>query len=63
VGEEGVTTSALVAGQEGMIRIHGELWRAVSPQGVAEGKLVRVRRVEGLKLHVEPEEASAAENK
>ncbi|MGB2669122.1 MAG: nodulation protein NfeD, partial [Candidatus Acidiferrum sp.] len=42
VGEEGVTTSALVAGQEGMIRIHGELWRAVSPQGVAEGKLVRV---------------------
>ncbi|MGC1617683.1 MAG: nodulation protein NfeD [Candidatus Acidiferrum sp.] len=63
VGEEGITTSALVAGQEGMIRIHGELWRAVSPQGVAEGKPVRVRRVEGLKLHVEPEEASAVENK
>ncbi|MGC2529521.1 MAG: nodulation protein NfeD [Candidatus Acidiferrum sp.] len=63
VGEEGLTTSALVAGQEGMIRVHGELWRAVSPQGVAEGKPVRVRRVEGLKLYVEPEEAAAVENK
>jgi len=63
VGEQGVTTSVLVAGQEGLIRVHGELWRAISPQGVAEGKPVRVRSVEGLKLHVEPEEAPAAENK
>ncbi|MGB7281685.1 MAG: nodulation protein NfeD [Candidatus Acidiferrum sp.] len=63
VGEEGVTTSALIAGQEGLIRVHGELWRAVSLQAVAEGKPVRVRSVEGLKLHVEPEEAPVAENK
>jgi len=63
VGEEGVTTSSLVAGQEGMIRVHGELWGAISPRAVAEGKLVRVCRVEGLKLYVEPEEASPAENK
>ncbi|MGC0774176.1 MAG: NfeD family protein, partial [Candidatus Acidiferrum sp.] len=63
VGEEGVTISALVAGQEGMIRVHGELWGAISPSAVAAGKPVRVRRVEGLKLHVEPEEAPAGENK
>jgi membrane-bound serine protease (ClpP class) len=60
VGEEGVTISALVAGQEGMIRVHGELWGAISPRAV---EAVRVRRVDGLKLHVEPEEAPAAENK
>jgi membrane-bound serine protease (ClpP class) len=63
VGEAGVAVSALPAGAEGMIRVHGELWRAISPQEVGEGKLVRVRSVEGLKLHVEPEEAAITENK
>ncbi len=63
VGEQGIAISDLAAGAEGMIRVHGELWSAISTQAVAEGKAVRVRSVEGLKLHVEPEEASAAENK
>jgi membrane-bound serine protease (ClpP class) len=63
VGEAGVAVSALPAGAEGMIRVHGELWRAISPQEVGEGKPVRVRSVEGLKLHVEPEEAAITENK
>jgi membrane-bound serine protease (ClpP class) len=63
VGAEGIPISMLVPGQEGMIRIHGELWRAVSPRAVPEGKPVRVRSVEGLRLHVEPEEAAATENK
>jgi membrane-bound serine protease (ClpP class) len=63
VGEEGIAISGLGAGAEGMIRVHGELWQAVSPRAVSEGKPVRVRSVEGLKLHVEPEEAAVAENK
>jgi membrane-bound serine protease (ClpP class) len=63
IGEEGIAISGLCAGTEGMIRVHGELWQAVSPQAVPEGKHVRVRSVEGLKLHVEPEEAVVAENK
>jgi membrane-bound serine protease (ClpP class) len=63
IGEEGIAISGLGAGTEGMIRVHGELWQAVSPRPVPEGKPVRVRSVEGLKLHVEPQEASVAENK
>lgn len=63
IGEEGIAVSGLPAGAEGMIRVHGELWQAVSPRAVPEGKPVRVRSVEGLKLHVEPEEAVIAENK
>jgi membrane-bound serine protease (ClpP class) len=39
---------------QAMIRVHGELWRAVSAQPVTEGEPVRVLRVEGLKLYVEP---------
>jgi membrane-bound serine protease (ClpP class) len=63
IGEEGIAISGLGAGAEGMIRVHGELWQAISPRAVSEGKPVRVRSVEGLKLHVEPEEAAVTENK
>lgn len=63
IGAEGLAVSALRAGAEGMIRVHGELWRAVSPSAVEEGKAVRVRSVEGLKLHVEPDEAGSEEKK
>jgi membrane-bound serine protease (ClpP class) len=54
IGEEGVVTTALPAGGEGMIRVHGELWRAFSKASAGEGTRVRVLRVEGLKLEVEP---------
>ena len=63
IGAEGIAVSTLAAGSEGMIRVHGELWRAISPSAVAEGKPVRVRSVEGLRLHVDPEEAYAGEKK
>jgi membrane-bound serine protease (ClpP class) len=63
IGEEGIAISGLGAGAEGIIRVHGELWQAISPRAVLEGKPVRVRSIEGLKLHVEPEEAAVAENK
>ncbi len=63
VGAQGVSVSSLAAGAEGMIRVHGELWRAVSDRAVPEGRPVRVVRIEGLKLNVEPAEASAPENK
>jgi membrane-bound serine protease (ClpP class) len=54
IGEEGVVTIALPAGGEGMIRVHGELWRAISKVGINEGSKVRVLHVDGLKLEVEP---------
>jgi membrane-bound serine protease (ClpP class) len=54
LGEEGVATTPLPVGGEGMIRIHGELWRAIAQDLVQEGTRVRVLRVNGLKLEVEP---------
>ncbi|GAC1623697.1 MAG: nodulation protein NfeD [Candidatus Acidiferrum sp.] len=54
IGAQGVVTTALPAGGEGMIRVNGELWRAVSAEAIAEEKPVRVLRVDGLKMHVEP---------
>lgn len=54
LGEQGIVTMALAGGAEGMIRIHGELWRASSNQSIPVGEKVRVLRVDGLKLDVEP---------
>lgn len=64
VGTAGVVVTAIpgaTAGtaNEGMIRIHGELWRATSPQAIPPGQSVRVRRVDGLTLHVEPASVTA----
>jgi membrane-bound serine protease (ClpP class) len=60
VGSQGIAIAPLPAGVEGMIRVHGELWQAESSQPVQEGKTVRVLRVEGLKLYVEPADAAAS---
>jgi len=46
-----------------MIRVHGELWQAESAQPVQEGKTVRVLRVEGLKLYVEPADVAVPATK
>ncbi len=54
IGAQGTVVTELPVGAEGMIRIHGELWRAISNQPVSEGKPVRVVKMDGLKLYVEP---------
>jgi len=39
---------------QGMVRLHGELWRAVAGEEIPAGMKVRVKRIDGLTLHVEP---------
>jgi len=65
--EEMVGTEAEVvqpigaAGAAGMVRIHGELWRAVVSDGpVPQGARVRVKKISGLTLEVESLEPSQA---
>jgi membrane-bound serine protease (ClpP class) len=64
VGEVGEVTEPIdvagpivVAGltkNRGMVLVHGELWQAVASVGIPRGAQVRVSRVEGLLLRVEP---------
>jgi membrane-bound serine protease (ClpP class) len=54
IGSEGIATASFGAGEPGMIRVHGELWKAESSQAVEEGFRVKILRAEGLKLYVEP---------
>jgi len=39
-----------------MVRMHGELWRAVAREAIPAGAHVRVTRITGLTLHVSPVE-------
>lgn len=61
LAEEGEVTEPVGAASAGvvatgMVRIHGELWRAAAPVGqtIPKGARVRVRKVDGLTLEVEP---------
>ena len=58
IGEVGTVVKVIPAAGEGMIRLRGELWRALSSQAIAEGKSVRVLKVEGLRVQVAPTEPS-----
>lgn len=55
IGEVGEVTEAVDPGGAGMVRVHGELWRAQGRPGenIPKGARVRVRKVEGLTLEVE----------
>jgi membrane-bound serine protease (ClpP class) len=64
VGKAAEVTNALVRldGSEafqGMVRLHGELWRAVAREAIPAGAHVRVTRIDGLTLHVVPAESRA----
>jgi membrane-bound serine protease (ClpP class) len=61
LAEEGEVTEPVGAASAegvitGMVRIHGELWRAAAAAGetIPKGARVRVRKVDGLTLEVEP---------
>jgi membrane-bound serine protease (ClpP class) len=56
IGEEGEVTESVPPTGPGMVRVHGELWRAAAPAGqsIPKGARVRVKKVTGLTLEVEP---------
>ncbi len=61
-GEEGLVNSIGVARTDlepkGTVLVHGELWEARAEQRIPAGSRVRVRKVDGLTLVVEPVEES-----
>jgi membrane-bound serine protease (ClpP class) len=55
LNEVGETLTPIGPGQPGSVRVHGEVWRAVSLGHIAQGDRVRVDHVEGLTLTVRKE--------
>jgi hypothetical protein len=60
VGEVGTASEDLAPGSVGRVELRGTAWSARNDAAVtlARGARIRVRRVEGLLLHVEPEGVS-----
>lgn len=59
VGSAGQVTEPLVRQPDselfqGMVRLHGELWRAVAREEIPAGADVRITRIDGLTVHVVP---------
>lgn len=55
VGERGTVLEAFSDAGEGVVFVRGERWRAVGPARLETGTRVVVRRIEDLKLTIEPE--------
>ncbi|RPI03666.1 MAG: nodulation protein NfeD [Calditrichaeota bacterium] len=51
-GEIGVANSSFAPGKEGVVKVWGEIWRAVSTDKIAKGDQVRILSVKGLLLTV-----------
>jgi membrane-bound serine protease (ClpP class) len=56
IRETGEVTEAIDIGAPGMVRVHGELWRAVADRSIPAGAHIHVVRADGLMLHVERRE-------
>jgi membrane-bound serine protease (ClpP class) len=61
LGEVGVASTDL--NPDGKVFVHGELWNASSQRPIQRGDKVRVIRVEGLQLLVEPHEQARSRRK
>jgi membrane-bound serine protease (ClpP class) len=59
VGETGEVLEDIDGGR-GWARIHGETWRIESARPLTRGQRIRVVRMDGLALEVEPEAAQTA---
>jgi membrane-bound serine protease (ClpP class) len=58
VGRIGTAQSPLAP--EGQVFVHGEIWNAVASAPVRAGEQIRVRKVDGLRLEVEPVHATVS---
>ncbi len=55
IDELGRTMTAIEPGSAGRVVAHGEIWRAVATEPIAEGEAVRITAADGLTVHVRRE--------
>ena len=51
IGEKGIALTQIAP--EGDVRLHGEIWKAVSEQKIKKGEKIKVIDVDGLELKIE----------
>ena len=53
IGEVGEVREPIAPGKPGKVFVHGEIWRATSPEALVPGARARVKAVNGLEIQVE----------
>ena len=53
IGEVGEVREPIAPGKPGKVFVHGEIWRATSPDALVPGARARVKAVKGLEIQVE----------
>lgn len=63
IGEEGVITKAVTPFETGLVKVKGQIWtcKGLDDENIAEGTVVSVDRVEGVKLIVSARTAGLTE--
>ena len=56
IGEPGYALTAIEPGRTGRVATHGEVWRAIAREPIAEGERLRITDVDGLTVTVRKEE-------
>ncbi len=51
-GEEGIALSEIKPGEKGRVKAHGEIWKAISDEEIAEGAEVEIVEIKNLTLKV-----------
>ena len=53
VGKQGIVIEDVLPDTGGVVKVEGDVWRAVSPKMIEKGGKIIVKKVESVKLHVE----------
>jgi membrane protein implicated in regulation of membrane protease activity len=53
VGKNGIVIEEILPETGGVVKVEGDVWRAVSPNKIEKDSKIIVKKVESVKLHVE----------
>jgi len=56
VGKQGMVIEDVLPDTGGVVKVEGDVWRAVSPKKIEKDSRISVKKVESVKLHVVPVE-------
>lgn len=58
IGQEALVIEEIEPHSSGLVKVQGDVWRAVSSQTIGEGQIVNIESIDGTKLVVKPKDKS-----
>lgn len=54
IGMQGIITETISPYQSGEVKVDGKRWTAIAPEELKEGTIVKIKKIDGVKLEVTP---------